>query len=57
MLRAMGGDALFDLTRKSIKQVLLEEGVNELLIDELNTAFDRLIYDQDSGVNGFTGKR
>ena len=57
LLRAMGGDEFVELTEKTAKQVMLEDGVGEKLIDELVTPVARCNYGQSADtINGFTGK-
>lgn len=56
MLQAMGGsDEFYRLTQISVRKYLLEQGLSELLIDELVTAVMRINYGQSTEVNALTG--
>lgn len=56
MLEAMGGKSFYEFTQQSCKEVMKNEGIGELVIDELVTAVGRCNYGQDAEtINGFTG--
>lgn len=46
-----------DLTKKTIREVLKEDGFSDLFIDELVTAGMRVNYGQGADVHGFVGRR
>ena len=54
-LKTLGGDDFIELTKKSARKALLDDGVSERIIDELATAVTRCNYGQDMNVNAFTG--
>ena len=57
LLQAMSaGDEFYRLTQISAREYLLEQGLSELLIDELVTAITRINYGQSTEVNAFTGR-
>ena len=55
LLNTLGGDYFIQLTKKSARKMLLDNGVPKQIIDELATAVTRCNYGQDMGVNAFTG--
>lgn len=56
MLKAMGGDEMYEYTQLTTRQTLEKIGLKPLLIDELVTAVMRINYGQDVTLNGFAGK-
>ncbi len=55
MLRAMGGDAMFQLTQSTARNYLIQDlGYSERIVDELVTAGLRVNYGQNSEVDSFT---
>jgi len=55
LLRAQGGETFVNYTQRTAKDVMKENGMSDLLIDELATGITRCNYGQDTGVNAFTG--
>ena len=56
LLKAISGSAeFFRMTQITAREYLLEQGLSELLIDELITAITRINYGQSTEVNAFTG--
>ena len=56
LLHAMSGnDEFYRLTQMTAQKYLTEQGLSELLIDELVTAVTRINYGQSPEVNAFTG--
>ena len=56
MLKAMGGEEMFELTQMSTKDYMLRKlGWPEKLVDELVTGALRMNYGQGGEVNAFTG--
>lgn len=55
MLRAMGGNQMYEYTQLTTRQTLEKIGLKPLLIDELVTAVMRINYGQDVTLNGFAG--
>ncbi|XP_028399919.1 prenylcysteine oxidase-like [Dendronephthya gigantea] len=56
LLQAMSGnEEFYRLTKITARKYLLEQGLSELLIDELVTAIMRINYGQSTEVNAFTG--
>ena len=57
LLNAMsGGSEFYRLTQITAREYLSEQGLSELLIDELVTAITRINYGQSPEVNAFTGR-
>lgn len=57
MLKAMGGNEMYEYTQMTTRQTLEKIGLNPLLIDELVTAVMRINYGQDVTLNGFAGRQ
>lgn len=55
MLKAMGGDQMYEYTQQTTRETLEKVGLNPTLIDELVTAVMRINYGQDVTLNGFAG--
>jgi prenylcysteine oxidase/farnesylcysteine lyase len=57
LLNAMSGDAEFyEMTQITAREYLSNQGLSQLLIDELVTAITRINYGQSTEVNAFTGR-
>ena len=57
MLKAMGGDQMYEYTQQTTRETLEKVGLNPTLIDELVTAVMRINYGQDVTLNGFAGRK
>ena len=55
MLKAMGGNEMYEYTQQTTRQTLEKIGLNPTLIDELVTVVMRIYYGQDVTLNGFAG--
>ena len=55
MLKAMGGNEMYEYTQQTTRQTLEKIGLNPTLIDELVTVVMRINYGQDVTLNGFAG--
>ena len=55
MLKAMGGNEMYEYTQQTTRQTLEKIGLRPTLIDELVTVVMRINYGQDVTLNGFAG--